>query len=185
YTAGPNGVWDARGVTLEEIADKLNSLSPYDWAGLLRERLAGKAPNAPLSGLTLGGYRLIFTREATPFFRDLEKRANEANLTYSLGMTVAKNGQVNTIVWDGPAFKAGLTTAAEIIAVNGRAYGDEILRDAIAAAEGGKEPIRLIVKSGKRVREIAIAWNGGHRFPRLEKIGNGDGSLDRLLAPID
>ncbi len=185
YTAGPNGTWDARGATLEEIADKLNGLSAYDWTGLLRERLNGKSPNAPLSGLTLGGYRLIYTREATAFFRDAEKRSNETNLTYSLGMTVSKNGHVNTILWDGPAFKAGLTTAAEIISVNGRVFTDEVLRDAIGDAEGGKEPIRLIVKSGKRVREIAIAWNGGHRFPRLEKIGTGDGSLDRLLMPIN
>ena len=185
YTAGPNGTWDARGATLEEIADKLNGLSAYDWTGLLRERLNGKSPNAPLSGLTLGGYRLIYTREATAFFRDAEKRSNETNLTYSLGMTVSKNGHVNTILWDGPAFKAGLTTAAEIISVNGRVFTDEALRDAIGDAEGGKEPIRLIVKSGKRVREIAIAWNGGHRFPRLEKIGTGDGSLDRLLMPIN
>ena len=185
YTAGPNGTWDARGATLEEIADKLNGLSAYDWTGLLRERLNGKSPNAPLSGLTLGGYRLIYTREATAFFRDAEKRSNETNLTYSLGMTVSKNGHVNTILWDGPAFKAGLTTAAEIISVNGRVFTDEVLRDAIGDAEGGKEPIRLIVKSGKRVREIAIAWNGGHRFPRLEKIGTGDGSLDRLLMPLN
>lgn len=185
YTAGPNGTWDARGATLEEIADKLNGLSAYDWTGLLRERLNGKSPNAPLSGLTLGGYRLIYTREATAFFRDAEKRSNETNLTYSLGMTVSKNGHVNTILWDGPAFKAGLTTAAEIISVNGRVFTDEVLRDAIGDAEGGKEPIRLIVKSGKRVREIAIAWSGGHRFPRLEKIGTGDGSLDRLLMPIN
>ncbi|MEY3985986.1 MAG: hypothetical protein RLZ59_1431 [Pseudomonadota bacterium] len=185
YTAGPNGTWDARGATLEEITDTLNGLSTYDWTGLFRDRLNGKSPNAPLSGLTLGGYRLVYTREATPFFRDAEKRSNEANLTYSLGLTVGKNGHVNTILWDGPAFKAGLTTAAEIIAVNGRVFTDEVLRDAIGDAEGGKEPIRLIVKSGKRVREIAIAWNGGHRFPRLEKIGTGDGSLDRLLMPIN
>jgi predicted metalloprotease with PDZ domain len=185
YTAGPNGTWDARGATLEEITDTLNGLSAYDWTGLFRDRLNGKSPNAPLSGLTLGGYRLVYTREATPFFRDAEKRSNEANLTYSLGLTVGKNGHVNTILWDGPAFKAGLTTSAEIIAVNGRVFTDEVLRDAIGDAEGGNEPIRLIVKSGKRVREIAIAWNGGHRFPRLEKIGTGDGSLDRLLMPIN
>lgn len=185
YTAGPNGSWDARGVTFEEIVEKLNDISAYDWAGWLRDRLTSKASNAPLSGLTLGGYRLVYTREATPFFRDAEKRAGEANLTYSLGMTVSKNGHVNTVLWDGPAFKAGLTTAAEILAVNGRSYNDEGLRDAISAAEGGKEPIRLIVKSGKRVRELLIAWNGGHRFPRLEKVENGDGSLDRLLRPID
>jgi hypothetical protein len=59
------------------------------------------------------------------------------------------------------------------------------LRDAVAQAEGGREPIKLIVKVGKRVREVAIDWAGGHRFPRLEKVGLGDGSLDKLLAPRD
>ena len=60
----------------------------------------------------------------------------------------------------------------------------EALRDAIVAAEGGKDPIKLIVRSGRLVREVAIQWNGGLRYPRLEKIGVGEGNLDKLLAPL-
>lgn len=183
FFAGPDGKWEARGFTLEEIASKLNALSPYDWAGFLKSRLSEKQPNAPLSGLTLGGYRLIYTSEPTPFFRDTEKRGGELNLTFSLGMTVGKGGHVSSIIWDGPAFNAGLTTAAEIVAVNGRVYSDEVLREAVTTAEGGKDPIRLIVRTGQRVREVPVQWNGGLRYPRLERIGLGDGSLDLLLAP--
>jgi predicted metalloprotease with PDZ domain len=183
FFAGPDGKWEARGFTLEEIASKLNALSPYDWAGFLKARLSEKQPNAPLSGLTLGGYRLVYTSEPTPFFRDTEKRGGELNLSFSLGMSVGKGGHVSSILWDGPAFNAGLTTAAEIIAVNGRAYSEDALREAVTAAEGGKEPIRLIVRTGQRVREVPIQWNGGLRYPRLERIGLGDGSLDLLLAP--
>jgi predicted metalloprotease with PDZ domain len=127
----------------------------------------------------LGGYQLAYTNEPTPFFKDAEKRSGEVNLTYSLGMTVNKNGHLSTVLWDGPAFKAGLTTAAEIVAVNGKLFSQDVLRDAVAEAEGGREPIKLIVKVGKQVRA------GGHRFPRLEKVGLGDGSLDKLLAPRD
>lgn len=183
FFAGPDGKWEARGFTLEEIASKLNALSPYDWTSFLKARISEKQPNAPLSGLTLGGYRLVYTSEPTPFLRDTEKRGGELNLTFSLGMNVGKGGHVSSILWDGPAFNAGLTTAAEIVAVNGRVYSDEALREAVTAAEGGKDPIRLIVRAGQRVREVPIQWNGGLRYPRLERIGLGDGSLDLLLAP--
>jgi predicted metalloprotease with PDZ domain len=159
FVAGPDSKWDARPFTFNDIVSVLNSLSPYDWASFLKERINGKAANAPLSGLTLGGYRLVYASEPTSFFRDQEKRSGEVNLNYSLGISVGKGGHVSGVIWDAPAFKAGLTTAADILAVNGRTYSDDILRDAVVAAEGGKDPIKL------------------------EKIGVGETSLDKLLAP--
>jgi len=184
FVAGPDGKWDARSFTFNDVVAILNELSPYDWAGFLKERINGKSRSAPLGGLTLGGYRLVYASEPTSFLRDQEKRSGETNFNYSLGMSVGKNGHVSSVIWDGPAFKQGLTTAAELLAVNGRTYSDEALRDAIVAAEGGKDPIKLIVRSGRLVREVAIQWNGGLRYPRLEKIGVGETSLDRLLLPL-
>ena len=183
FFAGPSGQWDARGFTFDDVVAALNQVSPYDWTGLLNERLQGKATRAPLNGLTLSGYQLVFSRDATPYLRDLEKRSGEINLTYSLGMTASKNGHLTSVVWDGPAFKAGLSVAGEILAINGRVFSEDTLRDAVNQAEGGKAPIRLIVKTGRQVREVAVQWNGGHRYPRLEKVKSGDSSLDRLLMP--
>lgn len=185
FFAGPDGKWDARGFTLDDIANTLNTLAPYDWAGFLKNRVTAKAPNAPLDGLTLGGYRLVFTKEPTGFFRDVEKRSGDVNLTYSLGMSVSKSGHVSTILWDGPAFQAGLTTASEILAVNGRVFSEEVLRDAVTQAEGKADPIQLVVRTGKRVATVPIIWSGGHRYPRLEKMNTSMGSLDRLLMPRD
>lgn len=184
FVAGPDGKWDARGFTRSEIVSILNTLSPFDWDGFFRERINGKAPTAPLSGLTLGGYRLTFGSEPTAFFRDQEKRSGELNFNYSLGMSVSKGGHVTGVIWDGPAFKAGLTTASEVLAVNGRTYAEDTLRDAIITAEGGKDPIKLIVRTGRVVREVALSWNGGLRYPRLEKVGVGETSIDRLLSPL-
>ena len=184
FVAGPDGKWEARSFSFNDVVSILNGLSPYDWAGFLKERINGKSSTAPLNGLTLGGYRLVYASEPTGFFRDQEKRSGETNFNYSLGMSVGKNGHVSSVIWDGPAFKQGLTTAAELLAVNGRTYSDEALRDAIVVAEGGKDPIKLIVRSGRLVREVALQWNGGLRYPRLEKIGVGETSLDRLLMPL-
>ena len=89
------------------------------------------------------------------------------------------------MIWDSPAFKAGLDLGDEIVAVNGRAYTDDRLKAAVIAAKDGKEPIQLLVKSGDRYREVAIDYHGGLRYPRLEKIGTGEAGLDRLLAAHD
>lgn len=183
FFRGQDGDFAARGFTFDEVVATLGALAPYDWAGFLRQRTAGKAAGAPLEGITRGGYRLIYTEEPTPFFRDKEKRAAELDLSFSIGLAIGKGGKVNSVIWDGPAFNAGLTSAAEIIAVNGQVYSDDAMRDAISAARGGNQPIRLIVKSGSRVREVPIGWNGGLRYPRLEKTAPGDTSLDQLLRP--
>jgi predicted metalloprotease with PDZ domain len=132
----------------------------------------------------MGGYRLVYSDEPTPFFKDNEKRAKTINLNYSLGLSVGKEAKITSVVWDGPAFDAGLTVGAQIIAVNGQVYEDEILKDAVKAAKGQTEPVKLLVKSGDRIREVALKWNGGLRYPKLEKIGKGDGSIDLLLKAL-
>lgn len=104
------------------------------------------------------------------------------DLTWSLGMTVGKAAKVSAVVWEGPAYDAGVAVGQELVAVNGTPYTDDMLRDAITAAKGTATPIRLTLKNEFRVRDVTIQWNGGHRYPRLEKTGTGDGALDRLLA---
>ena len=83
----------------------------------------------------------------------------------------------------GPAFQAGLSIGTSIVAVDGTAFDADRLRAAIRAATGGKTPIHLLVKDGSRYRDLPIAWTGGLRYPRLERVGSGASTLDALLAP--
>ena len=52
------------------------------------------------------------------------------------------------------------------------------LKDATAKTH----PLSLIIKQGSRYRNITLDYSGGIRYPRLEKTGEGESSLDRLLA---
>lgn len=183
FFSGTEGDFKARGFTMEEVAATLNRVSPYDWLSYLTKRTTEKATNAPLGGISQGGYRLVYTEDPSPFFKDKESRAKEIDLSFSIGASIATGGKINTIVWDSPMFKAGLTTAAEIVAVNGVAYTDAALKAAITAAKGGTVPIRLTVKSGDRVWDVPLNWTGGLRYPTLQKVGVDETSLDRLLAP--
>lgn len=167
--------------TIDDVAATLNSVQPHDWATLLNERLNGLSDHAPLAGFVNNGYRLIYTDTPTPWFKQNETRRNQTDLTYSIGLTMGKGSDISAVNWDSPAFNAGLDVGDEITAVNGIAYSPKLLKDAITAAKDSKNPIRLLVKSGERYRDIAIDYHDGLRYPRLEKIGNGEGGLDRLL----
>ncbi len=52
-----------------------------------------------------------------------------------------------------------------------------MLRDAVTAAKTGDAPIRLILKNGQRIRTVDLAYTGGLRYPRLERI---EGTPDRI-----
>lgn len=166
-----------------DIVATLNGIAPYDWAKFLRERLNEHADHAPLGGFTASGYKLVYTDQQSPYLKDLEKRSKGVDLSYSGGFAVDKDSNVSGVVWDGPAYKAGLTVGTEIVAVNDKPYSIEALKDAITAAKGGSAPIKLIVKKFDGIRELALDWHGGLRYPRFEKTGTGEGALDRLLAP--
>ena len=184
FFGGKDGDYSAKSFDFDEVARTLNVITPYDWACFLKARLTAKASGAPLNGLILGGYRLAYSDTPTAFFKDAEKRSKELNLTYSLGGSINK-GKLSGVIWDGPLFNAGLAVGQEILAVGDIAYSDDAIKDAIIAAKGSKDPIRLIVKAGDRVRTVTVQWNGGLRYPRLEKDSSviGDGSLDKLLSP--
>jgi predicted metalloprotease with PDZ domain len=174
------GDYSANPYDFKDIVRALNGVVAYDWDGFLTKRLTEKASGAPLNGLTQGGYRLVYGDEPTPQFKDGEKRSKEINLSYSLGGVISK-GKLTSVVWDGPFFNAGMVIDTEIIAVNGTAYEDDVMKEAITAAKATSTPIRLIIKNGDRVREVSIPYYGGLRYPKLEKIGTADSGLDMLL----
>ncbi|MEA3062386.1 MAG: hypothetical protein QOJ94_2167 [Sphingomonadales bacterium] len=171
--------------TIDDVARTLNQVQPYDWAGYLRRRLDAYTERAPLEGITQGGYRLIYTDTPTSWFMSGEKKSKAVDLSYSGGFTVStKDGKVTSVIWDSPAFDAGLTVGSQILAVNGRTFTGDLLKSAIRAAGAkGRDPLHLLVQSGDTYRTLDLDWHGGLRYPRLEPTQGGKGTLDALLAP--
>ncbi len=170
-----NGDWDVNPYTFDDIAATLQGIAPYDWAGYLRQRVDGHGPL--LDGIEASGWRLVYTATASEAFKALETRSKGANLTYSLGLATDGQGVLTDVLWDGPAFNAGLATGMTVVAVNGRAYDNEGLKDAVAAAKGSAAPIELLVKQSDRYQTVRIDYHGGLLYPNLERIA---GKPDRL-----
>ncbi|MGV3478359.1 MAG: peptidase M61, partial [Sphingobium sp.] len=183
FFKGRDGDWGTSTYDFNDVVAALNGVVAYDWAGLLTQRLTETAKGAPLNGFTKGGYRLTYGETPTGAVKDAERTGESVDLVYSLGLSVGKSGKINQVIWDSPAFDKGMTVDDEIVAVNNRAYSGDGIRTAITGAKDGKSPVRLLVKSGDRYRDVTIDYRGGLRYPRFEKIGAGEGSLDKLLSP--
>lgn len=177
-----DGDWGELPYDLDEIVATLNRVQPYDWRGYLNARVYSIAPRPPLEGITQGGYRLVYREEPTSWTKALQSGGKYSDLTYSIGITVGNDGKIRSVLWDSPAFGQRVAIGQEIAAVNGQAFSPDVLRQAITAAKGGQQPIVLLMKAGEQFRTASIAWHGGLRYPALEKVGTGAGTLDALLA---
>jgi predicted metalloprotease with PDZ domain len=174
-----DGSWVPVTYTFDDVVAALNAVLEHDWAAFLRERIDEAGTQAPLDGLTRGGYRLVFKEERSDFQREAEAYGRTADFSYSLGLAFGENGNVSSVQWDGPAFDQGVTVATQVIAVNGVSYSNEALRRAITAAKNDPQPIELLLKNGDRYRTIAIAYGEGLRYPHLER---DSAASDRLTA---
>ncbi|QEN95420.1 M61 family metallopeptidase [Xanthomonas translucens pv. undulosa] len=172
-----DGAWDVNPYTFEDIVATLDGVARYDWAPFLRSRVDGHGPL--VGGIEASGWKLVYTDQPNEAIKTYEATKKGVSLTYSLGLSLDDNGSVQDVLWDGPAFDAGIVADNSIVAVNGREYSADAIKEAITAAKGAAAPIELLVKRGNRYDTLRIAYHGGLQYPHLERIA---GKPDRLSA---
>ena len=178
-----DGNWSEVVYTFDDVVAALNKVEPYDWAKFLNERINQVAPKPPLDGLARGGWKLVYTDTPTDYFKSAEARRKSTDLTYSIGLVHGREADITQVQWDGPAFKAGLTIGAKLLAVNGIAYDTDRLKEAITEAKKGGPPLSLLVKSGDHYKTVEIDYHGGLRYPRLERIEGTPDLLSAIYTP--
>lgn len=170
--------------TYDDVVASLNAVHPYDWAAFFGERIYRPRRAAPYAGIEKAGYKLVFKDEPNPYDKALSDKYGTLNATHSLGITVSKEGEVSGVVWDSPAFDAGIVNGAKIVAVDGTVYSADAMTKAIRNAKDRKEPLQIVVQRGEKVMTLPVDYHGGMRWPWLESTTPGkDNGLDRLLAP--
>jgi len=179
------GTADGRHITstydFDEVVRTLAAIAPYDWASYFVRQVDGRGLEAPLAGLLRGGYQLVYRSTPSALASQSDAARSVASFHFSIGVVVAADGTLQEVLWDSPAFDAGLTVGMQVAAVNGRSYGADELTQAIVAAQHG-EPIDLLVRRGKAHRTAQIAYRGGLRYPHLEPIAGARRRLEEILA---
>jgi predicted metalloprotease with PDZ domain len=172
-----DGRWSVKPYTFDDIVAALNGVAPLDWAKFLRDRIDAHAP--PLDGVAASGWKLVYTDKPSEYQKTAESDAKAIDYAASIGITVStKDGKLADVRWNGPAFKAGLASGGTVVAINGREFSAERLKDAVAATAKG-EPLDLLVKAGDMYRTFRIDYRDGLKYPHLERIA---GTPDRLTA---
>jgi predicted metalloprotease with PDZ domain len=161
--------------TFDDIVASLNEVAAYDWASFLTERLKSHGPAAPLRGLENSGWKLVFNETQNEFQHINEVANQEVNLQSSLGLNVHapigdESDRILDVIPGSPAANAGIAPGMRLVAVNGRKWTPEILRDAIKRAKNSKEPIELLDENGDFYQTHRVDYHGGERIPHLEPI---------------
>ncbi len=172
-----NGRVNVLTYTFDDVVATLNSVLPHDWASFLRDRVEGISAEPPLDGLGRGGWKLVYNEEPNAVAASSARTPSGASLTYSLGMSMGTDNKISEVLWNGPAFKAGLAPGMIVVAVNEEASTPDRLTEAVKAAKKNTAPIVLLVNSFDRISTVRIDYHGGLRNPHLERI---PGTPDRL-----
>ncbi|WP_417620916.1 M61 family metallopeptidase [Parasphingorhabdus sp.] len=185
FFRGDNGDWGVVTYEKEDVIEALGKVQPYDWDGFIEERVYRTGTEAPKAGLVLGGYQLVYVDRPSAYILANDERRKQLDLSHSIGLIMGSKGMIKSVVWDSPAFKAGLKSGLTISAVNGKAYSDEALKQAIEENRGAEGPIDIFAKNGEAYHNFMVDHSGGLRYPALEKItGEGvaqEAGIDRLL----
>ena len=179
------GVHDGRRETLtyvfDDVVEALNRIVPFGWREFLREHTLAHEP--PLAGLAAAGWKLVYTDEPSDYEKQFASRFHvQPGFMYALGLSVDKTGRIGDVLWDGPAWQAGVSSGETLVAVNGQAYKPEVLVAAIRAAKDSGAALELLLRYQDRYRSVPVPWQGGLQYPHLEPVTGATDHLSRIIA---
>lgn len=170
----------------DDIVSTLKGIVRFDWASFLKERLDRTGPGAPLDGITRGGWKLVYTDTPSDYQKAYDKLHKRLDVMDSIGLTLDQDGNVIDALWNGPAFKAGITPGMMLVAVNGRKFDTghpERLLDAITAAKDQSRNVTLLMVDQEFYKSYDIDYHGGNRYPHLVRDESQPDRLSRIIAP--
>jgi len=175
--------------TFEDVVSGLNAVVPNDWARFLNERLTTKVDHAPLGGIAAGGYQIVYTDRPSEYTQAVESVNGTVIAWWSIGVIAGGGkgddaGKIGDVLIGSAADKAGLGPGMTIVAVNGRQYSGELLKNAIDDAKGSSTPIELIVVNTGYYKVVRLEYHDGQRYPHLEKVSGAPNLLDGILKPM-
>ncbi len=152
---------------LAEVVSTLNSVIAYDWQTFFNERVYQTQKNAPLGGITNGGWKLIYNDTPNIQTQVDEHRGSFVNLNYSIGIGINAEGKISDVNPDLAAAKAGIFPGMTVQKINGKDFSVEEIQKAVAATNGTTSTIKITAESGGTTGDYTINYKGGAKYPHL------------------
>jgi predicted metalloprotease with PDZ domain len=182
FHGGPDGPYIVKPYSLDQVVLDLNAVAPHDWRGFFADRIERVSTHAPRGGLEGSGWKLVFTDQPNVFRKDHEERDKDVDEASSIGIRIAEDGDVKDVVHGMTAAKAGIAAGMKVIAVNGRRFSKEALRDALRATRSGTR-VELLVEDDDFFHTHPLDYDGGLRYPHLVREESKPDLLSQILTP--
>jgi predicted metalloprotease with PDZ domain len=182
-----NGSFIVKPYDFDDIVRTLNAVQPNDWAGYLRNRLDTHATPAPLEGIARSGWALSYDDQPSATFKARGKVRKYLDLRYSLGLIVSTEadsyGKLLDVLWNSPAFTAGLAPGMTVLAINGRKFDPERVDEQLTAAKSATVPIDILAQNFDSFTTVRLDYHGGPMYPHLTRLAAGADRLAGVIAP--
>jgi predicted metalloprotease with PDZ domain len=181
FHGGQSGPPELRPYTVDEVVSTLNDVAPFDWQGFFASRVTDVNVHAPLDGVERGGWRLIYNDEKNDYVDELEtgsKKVVEA--AFSIGLRIRTDGTVQDVVPASPAFAADIGPDMTVVAIDGRKFSPDVLRDALKARS--KEPLTLLIENQEFFATRSLDYHDGLRMPHIERVAKAPDVLGQILT---
>ncbi len=166
--------------TFEDVVNGLNQVVPYDWRGFWTERLTNHGPGAPLGGIEGSGWKLVYDDNSSDMMNGRATTNRSVPAALAIGLVLNDDGNIVDTIEGMPAAKAGIGPGMKLVAVNGRRFSVDILRDAVKATKNSSNPLELLVENTDYYKTYKIDYHGGEQYPHLVR----DDSKPDLLTEI-
>jgi predicted metalloprotease with PDZ domain len=179
FFGGDDGKPIVKPYSFDDVVKSMEEIAPYDWRDFFTRRLNSTEAHAPLAGLEAAGWRLVFT-DALP---ETLKGRGGIDMSYSFGCWLSKDGNISDVLPRSPAAKAGLHGGMRIVAVNGRRFSEDSLRQALKASAKDKTKLDLLIESGDEFKTYSMDFHDGEKYPNLERISDRPDVLSQIIKP--
>ena len=166
--------------TFDDVVNTLNQVVPYDWRGFWTERLNNHGPRAPLGGIEAGGWKVVYDENPSEMLSAAAGMFRFVPAGFALGLNLNNEGNISDTIEGEVAAKAGIGPGMKVVAVNGRRFSPEVLRDAIKSSKSTRDTIDLLVENTDYYKTYKLDYHDGEKYPHLVR----DDSKTDLLGEI-
>lgn len=174
--------------TFDDVVAALNTVAPHDWKTFLADHLQSVKAASLAGGIEGGGWKLTFKDKPGAVAKSREAARKTIDARFSLGVTITADGKddgaLGDVIPGTPAARAGLAPGMKIIAVNGRRYSADGLREALKAAVTDTAPLALLAENRDYFATYTIDYHGGEKYPTLERDTTKPDVLTNVITPL-
>ncbi len=183
FHGGQSGTAAVKTYTFDDVVNALNQVAPHDWRGFWTERLTNHGPGGPLDGIAGSGWKLVYDDTRSEQMKAWEQDHTELDASYSIGLLLRGDGGIVDTIEGMPAAKAGIGPGMKVVAVNGRRFSDDVLRDALKAGTNGSAPLELIVENTDYYKTFKLDYHSGEKYPHLVRDESKSDVLGEIIKP--